>query len=89
MRASKPAPLTLPAYDDGEPATVQLYRCRLSLDELRDTTHPEVKFCDHCSRSVFRARDAEGLLQLVAADACVWVDDGRVEPDIGMVVHPD
>jgi hypothetical protein len=64
--------------------TVSLYRCRQDWEQLKETNHPEVRFCDGCSRSVFRARDHEGFLQLAAADKCVWIENE--EPIFGMPV---
>jgi hypothetical protein len=64
-----------------------MYRCRLSLDELKDTASPDVKYCAHCARSVFRAYDAKGVLQLVASDACAWVDDDQGRVLLGVVTQ--
>jgi hypothetical protein len=59
-------------------ATVQMYRCKKNWNELAGTSHPEVRFCGECSRSVFRARDLEGYLQLAASDRCAFVDQGEM-----------
>lgn len=52
----------------GDESTVIVYRCQLEWNDLKDTANPEIKHCDHCARSVYRARDTDGLLQLIAAD---------------------
>ncbi len=54
-------------------AAAELYLCHMRLEDLDDTSHPEVKYCKNCARSVYRARDIHGYLQLVAADRCAWV----------------
>lgn len=90
QRDTKPRPKTIrSSVDGGADVTVLVYQCQLKLEDLRDTSHPEIKFCDHCARSVFRARDAEGVLRLVAADACAWIDDGGMEVIRGMIVSAD
>jgi len=89
-RSTSPKPVTLPSSTGGAPVTVMMYRCSTRLSDLRDTDHPEVKFCDHCSTSVFRARDAEGMLQLVAAGRCTWIETEipGIEP-VGFVCTDD
>lgn len=90
QRDTKPRPKTVRSSGDGSAdVTVLVYQCQLRLEDLRDTSHPEIKFCDHCARSVFRARDTEGVLRLVAADACAWIDDGGTEVMLGMIVNRD
>jgi len=83
-RSATPTPVTLESDESTPSATAVVYRCRLSLGDLRETDNPEVKFCDHCSRSVFRVRDVHGLLQLVATDSCGWIDNDRDEVVMGL-----
>jgi hypothetical protein len=72
------------AESDG--ATVQMFRCKKRWEELGETSHSGVRFCGECSRSVFRARDLDGYLQLAASDKCTFVDQG--EMTIGVPVTP-
>jgi len=53
-RSSRATTITVPGTGRDAPATVRMYRCRLLLEQLRDTASPDVKYCDECARSVFR-----------------------------------
>jgi len=71
---------------EGSAQAVTIYRCRQEWDQLKQTEHPDVRFCDACARSVFRARDHAGFLQLAASDKCVGV--GGRELMVGMAGTP-
>lgn len=79
--------VAIKSMDPDGNAEVSVYRCRLQLEDLEDTAHPEVKHCGHCSRSVFRARDMDGVLQLVASDSCGWVEDDHGETVMGLFIR--
>lgn len=84
-RSSRATTITVQGTSRDAPATVRMYRCRLPLEQLRDTASPDVKYCDQCARSVFRAYDVGGMLQLVASDSCSWVDRGDGDVLLGAV----
>jgi hypothetical protein len=49
-----------------------VYRCRAKHENLRDTEHPDVRFCEACQQKVFKVVDFDGLERRVAACGCVW-----------------
>lgn len=65
---------------------VPIYRCKQDWSALKETNSPDIKFCDRCSRSVFRAKDIDGFQQLSASGQCVWVNSHR--PTMGLGVRP-
>jgi len=81
-KATSPTDVLIQGSAGNSETTVQMYRCRMEWDELKETSHAEVRFCGECSRSVFRARDLDGFLQLAASDRCAYVDHG--ERTLGM-----
>jgi len=81
-KATSPTDVLIQGSAGNSATTVQMYRCRMEWEDLKETGHAEVRFCDECSRSVFRARDLDGFLQLAASDRCAYVDQG--ERTLGM-----
>lgn len=51
----------------------EVYRCRVSLDELQQTQQPGVFHCGQCQMPVYRVEDREGFSRAVAARRCVAV----------------
>ena len=84
VRDEEPTAISL----NGQPADDQriaaVYRCRLQLDQLQDTDHPEIKHCGVCRRSVVKVEDFDGFERAVAMKGCVWgpinVRSSAVEP---------
>jgi len=67
---------------------VRLVRCARAWADLRDTGHPDVRYCDTCARSVFRARDVSGFWRLAASDRCVGVRDAKGTMTVGVPANP-
>jgi hypothetical protein len=49
-----------------------VYRCRAKPENLRETDHPDVKFCDACRQKIFKVMDFDGFERAVASRGCVW-----------------
>ena len=52
---------------------VRVYRCQRRWDELQSSGHEDVRFCDHCRRTVHRVVDVDGFQRAVAQRQCVMV----------------
>lgn len=97
LRDTTPTAITLngQAADDGRVAAV--YRCRVPMDELQATDHPDIKYCDKCKQKVFKVNDFDGFEKAVASRGCVWGpvnvrspvgDDYKPNFFLGAVVRP-
>lgn len=72
LRDTTPTAIAL----DGQPAdgsrVAAVYRCRVALEDLYATDHPDIKFCEQCKQKVFKVVDFDGFEKAVAAKGCVW-----------------
>ncbi len=72
LRDTTPTAIVLngQAADDKRVAVV--YRCRLKPEQLSETDHPDIKFCDQCQQKVVKITDFDGFEKAVASKGCVW-----------------
>lgn len=72
MLDTKPTPIHINGQPESDKRVVAVYRCRLKIDELGATDHPDVKFCDYCQQKVFKVDDFDGIQKAIASKGCVW-----------------
>ena len=72
IHATTPTAITINDQPADGKRVAAVYRCKLALDDLKNTDHPDVKFCDRCQQKVFRVIDFDGFEKAVASKGCVW-----------------
>ena len=72
MRDATPTEVQLNGQPADDKRIAAVYRCRLTLERLKDTDHPDVKYCDQCQQRVFKVTDFDGFEKAVASKGCVW-----------------
>lgn len=60
-----------------EKRVAAVYRCKVQFEQLSETGHADIRFCDKCQQRVFKVTDFDGFAQAVAAKGCVW---GPINP---------
>ncbi len=74
MRDEKSTSVRFSQQERSQDRTVEVYRCRVPVEELEGTGRDDVKFCGYCAKSVYRVQGIGGFFDMVAAGQCVWVE---------------
>lgn len=82
-------PTSIELTGDSAATLVQVYRCRMSWEDLQETDHQDVRYCDNCWQTVNRVVDVEGFRRAVAQSRCVMAQgrnpgDGKPVFVVGM-----
>lgn len=72
LRDTSPTAIVLNGQAADDKRVAVIYRCRLKPEQLTETDHPDIKFCDQCQQKVFKITDFDGFEKAVASKGCVW-----------------
>ena len=72
LRDDTPTKIALNGQPADDTRVAAVYRCMLQFDQLKNTDHPDIKFCEQCKQNVFKVNDFDGFEAAVAARGCVW-----------------
>jgi hypothetical protein len=72
LRDTTPTAIVLNGQAADDTRVAAVYRCRLLPEQLKETSHPDIKFCDKCQQQVFKIKDFDGFDKAVASKGCVW-----------------
>ena len=72
LRDTSPTAIVLNGQTADDKRVAVIYQCRLRPEQLTETDHPDIKFCDQCQQKVFKITDFDGFEKAVASKGCVW-----------------
>ncbi|ABM96767.1 hypothetical protein [Methylibium petroleiphilum] len=72
LRDTSPTAIALNGQAADDKRVAVIYRCRLKPEQLAETDHPDIKFCDQCQQKVFKITDFDGFEKAVASKGCIW-----------------
>jgi hypothetical protein len=71
LRDTTPTEVQLNGQSADDKGIAAVYRCKLTLEQLKDTDHPDVKYCDQCRQNVFKGVDFDSFEKAAASRGCV------------------